>query len=399
MTRWPVMAFAIAAATVIGCVDPRARFDEFTVVDGGPEGEPEGEALTEIPDLGGTFYLSLAPSFSPDQLIRFIAVIEFSRNSDDTAVLDVTLTPLSVNGQMPVGDPITVSDVAVDASGRFAIDLGMIKVAGAANPISGTEISAMIRLDGSARSTEGFCGEVTGVVTSPINVDLGGSRWAARRVPDGAVGTALPAPVTQCAEVSTPGDPDPIDPGPKDPAPSLCPNGSLLINGDFEDGAKGWQQHTAADNRLIRVTNDNRALDRGDELPPLLSAHKFSHAAWLGGRADADDSLVQEFDVPADVKTLTIEGFVWVTGRDGGQDHVSVVLRDTATPATTEPSAQLERTGTETTLGWTQFLLEPDAARIAGKRVRLEIASVTDATGNTNAFFDSIEVRVTCDAR
>ena len=47
-----------------------------------------------------------------------------------------------------LGPPIVKMGTKVDAEGRFTIDLGKQKVLGAANPISGSDITATILLAG-----------------------------------------------------------------------------------------------------------------------------------------------------------------------------------------------------------------------------------------------------------
>lgn len=87
----------------------------------------------------------------------------------------------------------------VDDTGGFVAPMPGLQVTGAANPISGSDITADVTLTGSLclRSGGYYCGTAQGQATQPITLDLAGSTFTLIPVPDAQT---LPAqPPIDCA--------------------------------------------------------------------------------------------------------------------------------------------------------------------------------------------------------
>jgi hypothetical protein len=196
----------VALATIAGCPDPAARFDDFIsrVPDAKvEEPEPDAPPLEELPDVSGEFLVGVAPVVAPDATLRFISTNVMTMNGDGTATLDISLQPLRVNNGMPVGDPVALNDVPVSTSGTFTASFDDIFVEGEANPLTGSDIVADVILIGTIRNQDLYCGEVDGMVKQPSQLPLDGSTFGAIRVAPGTVGPDLPAPVVECPPLVT----------------------------------------------------------------------------------------------------------------------------------------------------------------------------------------------------
>lgn len=203
----------LLAIAVSGCADPDGAFDDFLdrIPDAAPT--PDAEVLASIPDITGRFFVGTSPSVSPDDYLLFVSenTIEID---GDTAVLQMTFTPLDFTTLEEVGDSRTFADVAVNMNGQFDATLDDVMIPGEANPITESLlVIATLTFSGTIRSENLFCGPVTGMVSVPAPIDLTGSTFAAIRVPDGTIGSDLPAPVVAC-----PSD-DPTDAGVPDATP------------------------------------------------------------------------------------------------------------------------------------------------------------------------------------
>ena len=201
----------LVAAGAAACVDPAKRLDEFSerVVDAAPRADGAGV----LADISGEALLAISPSFMPEKLIRFITTATYAPDAVG-ATIDLTIQPVIEDaccdtsdacdpgdGGNPIGDAIAIEDIAVSADGGFTFELTDATVVGEANPISCSDIVADFELFGIIRSTDLVCGDVDGMVKSPLAVGLAGSTFAAVRIEPGTVGDAnLPAPVAECPE-------------------------------------------------------------------------------------------------------------------------------------------------------------------------------------------------------
>jgi hypothetical protein len=105
--------------------------------------------------------------------------------------MDLELQPLSLDvgsttaPREPFGPPLSFDDVVVAEDGTFTVDIGALSVAGATNPITGSDLELEnIVFSGDVLDEDTFCGAFDGQVTVPIAVDLSGSTFAAIGVLD-----------------------------------------------------------------------------------------------------------------------------------------------------------------------------------------------------------------------
>ena len=94
---------------------------------------------------------------------------------------------LWLDDQDPLADPALVeTTISLDAEGRFEMVADPLSlspaVLGTADPVD-----AIVRLQSQTRSTELFCGTVLGSVTSPLELNLDGSNFAATRDDEGSL--------------------------------------------------------------------------------------------------------------------------------------------------------------------------------------------------------------------
>jgi hypothetical protein len=84
----------------------------------------------------------------------------------------------------PVGSPTVLPPITVGADGTFAADLPAMDIVGAANAISGSDITVDIQSFSGSVCVAGnfYCGDWDGSVTKPIALDLKGSTWTLTRM-------------------------------------------------------------------------------------------------------------------------------------------------------------------------------------------------------------------------
>jgi len=195
---------AVGLFALTGCPDPEGQFKEFEDrqaaigeggggVGGGADCTPtvEGEA-------DGEYLFALSASLDPPKAFALAGTV--TTHAGDPLMVDMSLQPLAKEDRMtPVGDPIVLTDLPVNADGSFEWDLGAIVLVNAANPISAFDVEANVQLHGGLCGGEslGFiCGDVTGVVTAPLNMfDLVGSTFTMQRYD-----SEIPAPVINCVK-------------------------------------------------------------------------------------------------------------------------------------------------------------------------------------------------------
>lgn len=149
------------------------------------EPDPVTSSTTTSPpgDSSGDYLLAVSTVVSRDLPLQFYTTVEAS----DPALWTVILQPLSLDigqtggPQVPFGDPFVFTDVPV-VDGAFTLDFGEILLAGATNPITGSDITASIVLTGHVQDADSFCGDASGTVTAPLMTTIDGSTFAAVRV-------------------------------------------------------------------------------------------------------------------------------------------------------------------------------------------------------------------------
>lgn len=219
------LALMLPAFCLVGCPDPEGSYNEFkdryneinpaSGGSAGAAGAAGGDAgVCVVPAAGvldGDYIFVLSAKLKPKTPLLFLNTVT-SKDSGGSTAMDWSLQPLNrFDRETPVGDPIVLKGIVIDASGN--IDANSLKsypiaVTGDANPLSGSNIVAEIDnlTGGKFCNADGFyCGGVVGNVTSPIPLELAGSTWTLTKV----TGTAdYPDPVPiNCKK-------DPADPPP-----------------------------------------------------------------------------------------------------------------------------------------------------------------------------------------
>lgn len=226
----PVMAGLLLVASGCPSPDPEGKYDRFVDQTEDDRDLPETKmdfGAPVLPDFGsgGETETGGGPTFDGVYLVAVDTIVSYGLPlqflGDVTAELDaagngtisVTFQPLSLDPMSTtvpreeVGEAITIEGPVEDYA--FTLDFGQIMVTGAANPITGSDITATLSLVSQIRNEDAWCGTVTGMVESPIMVPLEGSYFAATRLADrderpakfacdcGAVG-AEPGPMDGC---------------------------------------------------------------------------------------------------------------------------------------------------------------------------------------------------------
>lgn len=197
-------AVLVLGVVLGGCPDPEGQFDEFekrqaALGDGGSDTGGAPACLPTIEgEADGDYLFALSASLDPPKAFALAGALV--THAGEPLTVDLNLQPLAKEDRMtPVGDPLVFTGLPVNADGTFEWDLGDIVLVNAANPISEFDVSATVQLHGGLCGGDnlGFiCGDVTGVVTEPLNnFDLVGSTFTMQRF-DGDI----PAPVINCAK-------------------------------------------------------------------------------------------------------------------------------------------------------------------------------------------------------
>ncbi|PCC72768.1 hypothetical protein SAMN02745121_01885 [Nannocystis exedens] len=147
-----------------------------------------GSTTGDAPVESGQYLLAVSTSVAPELPIQFIATNTVS-GAPGQQVLHLELQPLALDQgkvttpRTPVGEPLVFEAIPV-TDGIFKFDLGVVMIAGAANPITGGDITAQLAMVGEFVDQDFFCGTVDGEVTAPLMTSLTGSTFAAVRVAD-----------------------------------------------------------------------------------------------------------------------------------------------------------------------------------------------------------------------
>jgi hypothetical protein len=231
----PLAHFAAPALVAVallgsGCPSPEDRWNEFLEatkdqrLDAGDEesgadmGDGDGDGDGGLPDLNGTFLFALETSLGPDLPLQFITTIENMVIGTDgmSATADFTFRPLSLDPMQSLtpreclDETLTFPGVQFDADGRFEIDMGLVMTPGEANPVTGSDIEATLIVLGHIEHDDALCGELEGMLLSPLEFNLAGSTFGAMRLEDdGCTPSTLPMSFPyKCEMVQPPGADD-----------------------------------------------------------------------------------------------------------------------------------------------------------------------------------------------
>jgi hypothetical protein len=207
MSRQPILSksLVVGSLAAISCVSAEKVFDDFDDRVGTRDGGgSDGAELSEIPDISGEHFLVIDPvPISPGNLLRFIATVDLELAADrKTATMSLTIQPIDVaNGEL-VAEPLPFENIAINAAGRFTVELmtDSDAIPGEANPVTGSDIGVNGELAGELRegNADLFCGTASGNVI-PTGTPIDGSTFGAIRIAPGTTGNGnLPEPVAAC---------------------------------------------------------------------------------------------------------------------------------------------------------------------------------------------------------
>ncbi len=125
----------------------------------------------------GRYLFGLGLVIAPETPLQFVGTV-FA----DGELLDVTLTSLSLDfgsttaPREPVGEAFVFESIPIAADGTFVLDFDEASIPGAANPITGSDVVADLRIVGWFNGRR-ICGNASGQVVVPANIDLAGSSF------------------------------------------------------------------------------------------------------------------------------------------------------------------------------------------------------------------------------
>lgn len=196
-----VLGLSLLVPLVGGCPDSEAKFEEFldnTKDDRDFMPPPPPDVMPAQADISGDFLLAVSTVISPDLPLQFIATNTLTVDDMGNTLLAACLQPLSLMAgkvnvpREPIGDPLCYTDIPI-VDGKFDIDAGLVKVTGMANPVTGADIEATLRMIATIIDEGFYCGDIEGDLSVPFALDLKGSSFAAVRIEDPAM---LPLDVT-----------------------------------------------------------------------------------------------------------------------------------------------------------------------------------------------------------
>jgi hypothetical protein len=194
-------ACVVGVAFVGGCVDPKATFEEFgtRVVDAAPI-TVDCPPFTETPNITGSFLYGSRDRIVPQMGdITFLFTFAMTPATPLSGTVQVTAQPLDFLTKEKVGDAYTSMTSFESCLVRIPL-VGTIP--GPANPITQAPVEVDAVIPAEIQTTDFICGRTIegGVPGFP----LANQDFAMLRVPDGAIGAALPATVNNCDAAPAP---------------------------------------------------------------------------------------------------------------------------------------------------------------------------------------------------
>jgi hypothetical protein len=168
---------------------------------GDGDGDGDGDALPEL-----TYLLAIETVLGPDLPLQFVLDVFNLVQTNDGVTGDFVLQPLSLaQGQTTpgecIGEPLEYEGILFqsDFDGSFVVDMGLVMISGEANPVTGSDMEATMVLHGQPVAPDAMCGDMTGILMSPLEYDLAGSTFAAIPLAGGCDADFFPAPIYNCS--------------------------------------------------------------------------------------------------------------------------------------------------------------------------------------------------------
>ena len=200
---------------------------------------------------------------------------------------------------------------------------------------------------------------------------------------DGSGATEKPDSGIELADASPPHN-DPADAAPEPPS-CTTQTLNLLGNANLDSGqGGGWLEASSGDYPLIV----NQTATEGE-----VAAHTPVFMAWLGGYADAVDSMSQEIVLPADATAVHVTGMRYFMTDEGGGVYDRSWVDLTNTSGTVLETLK-QWSNQDASGAWAAFDF-PVTGNFQGQTVRLRLRSDADDSLRTHFFYDSLTFQVT----
>lgn len=184
LSRW-VLTLPLVLAPFAACLPhPSGDYDDFVDETAGLRGVARDgggiavEASVPVEKTKGVYFAVCLPSLVTgrvDRALRFYAETEFTPTEGGAGTLKMLLSPFAVAARTfsrdsIAGPALDVGDaIPVTAAADFSGAISTANIPGAANPISGSDISIVdITLAGKFSASGNFCSDFKGQVTQPI---------------------------------------------------------------------------------------------------------------------------------------------------------------------------------------------------------------------------------------
>lgn len=201
-----IMPFGLAWLLLAGCPDAEGKFNDFSeryeelhpaTSSSSSSGAGGGCAAPAAGELDGSYVFALSASIDPPNPVLFDALITTAEGADGLELSFVLQALDAKDRKTIVGAKINLGPFAVNADGSFDADFPPLDVVGAANPISGSDLSADVTINGTVCRADGvICGALNGNVTKPADIALDGSAFAI--APLAAPGVYPAQPILNC---------------------------------------------------------------------------------------------------------------------------------------------------------------------------------------------------------
>lgn len=187
-----LIALTVPMMLLTGCPDASSEYEAFKgrYADLNKEACPTCDVpapCTAVPqpgDLDGQYFFAFAASLEKLKPIVFLATITSKAGASGTE-MKWELQGLNWSDRKtPVGPPLVLDALAIDAEGNIDADLAPLDVVGEANPFSHTPITADVSsLRGQFCAGQTFFhGSFDGIVTKPIELSVDCSSWTLTKV-------------------------------------------------------------------------------------------------------------------------------------------------------------------------------------------------------------------------
>lgn len=193
-------------------------------------------------------------------------------------------------------------------------------------------------------------------------------------------GTPTPSPTATSTPTPSPTDTSTPAPAPPTAIPSYtpqppppAPTGSLLQNGDFENGTDPWQESSAD----------------GYELVDSMHPHTGHYGAYLCGYSNCDDVIAQDVTLPDSVSSATIT-YWWYAATNHQAKSCLDSLRVSVLDSYGQVIGKLQKAcNTNASQKWQQVTFNATSlfSNYSGQTVTLVFNANTASTQRTTGFF------------